>query len=261
MVLYARPEPATKLMSDSKDTIYANSHHVVNPFRFDERVASVFTDMISRSVPSYQPILQMLPTITRRFRMTEKNYYDLGCSLGAGLHAMAEGLKQTDSSDQLTAKLIGIDNSEAMLKRARDHRCQHKNLCLNYFEQDLLQTEIQNAAMVLMNFTLQFIAPNQRDQLVKRIFQGLVPGGAFVLSEKISFSNEMTNSVLTDIHHRYKADQGYSQLEISQKRDAIENVLIPETLDAHIKRLTDAGFSIVTPWMQNLQFLSILAVK
>ena len=115
--------------------------------------------------------------------------------------------------------------------------------------------------MVLLNFTLQFIPVEQRDQVIKNTADGLNQGGALILSEKICFADQATNSKMIDIHHRYKADQGYSQLEISQKRDAIENVLIPETLDTHLNRLKYAGFTIVSPWLQNLQFVSILAIK
>ncbi len=248
-------------MSDQKDSIYSAEHTSISPFKFDDRVATVFNDMISRSVPSYQPILAMLPTITRQFRMHDHNYYDLGCSLGAGLHAMAEGLKHTQGLTDLSAKLIGIDNSSAMIARAEEHRCPYDNLEVRYSVQDLADTEINNAAMVLMNFTLQFVTLDARDELIQRIHDGMVKGGAMLLSEKIRYDHAPTNQILIDIHHRYKADQGYSQLEISQKRDAIENVLIPETLDTHIKRLQNAGFSIVTPWLQNLQFISILVVK
>lgn len=248
-------------MSDHKDTIYADAHANVTPFQFDSRVASVFSDMISRSVPSYQPILAMLPTLTQQFRIPESNYYDLGCSLGAGLHAMAEGLKPTDELTNINATLIGIDNSAAMLERAAEYRCPYANLALEFIEQDLLNTHIQRAAMVLMNFTLQFVALEHRDKVVHDIYQGLQPGGALVLSEKIRFDDASTQELMTNTHHRYKANQGYSQLEISQKREAIENVLVPETLDDHQLRLKNAGFRIITPWLQNLQFISILAVK
>ncbi len=248
-------------MNSPKDDIYAESVDNVSPFVFDDRVASVFADMISRSVPSYAPILKMLPTITRGFRMPEARYYDLGCSLGAGLHAMAEGLKISPEHPDIQATLVGIDNSEAMLARAKDYGCLYDNLKVEFRMEDLAQSRIENAAMVLMNFTLQFLPLESRAPLVHRIYEGLNPGGALILSEKISFKHERTNKALIDIHHRYKADQGYSQLEISQKRDAIENVLIPETLNTHLSRLRGAGFEVVTPWMQNLQFLSILAIK
>jgi len=115
--------------------------------------------------------------------------------------------------------------------------------------------------MVVMNFTLQFIPITQRNQLIKNIYAGLNMGGACVLSEKIELNSDHAQTLMTKIHHQFKADQGYSQLEISQKRDAIENVLVPEPLSAHLTRLEQAGFSTVIPWFQNFQFISILAVK
>ena len=248
-------------MSQQKDELYAKTRDQVGRFKFDDKVASVFSDMISRSVPSYQPILSMLPTITREFRQDGANYYDLGCSLGAGLHAMSEGLKDSSGLDDLSANLFGIDTSKAMIERAKDYRCPYSNLIVTFTEEDILDSSINNAAMVLLNFTLQFLSLESRGKLISKVYDGLNLGGALILSEKICYEDAATNSKMIDIHHRYKADQGYSQLEISQKRDAIENVLIPETLDTHINRLSQAGFSIVTPWHQNLQFISILAVK
>jgi tRNA (cmo5U34)-methyltransferase len=248
-------------MNSNKDQIYRSSDHALKArpgsFSFDERVASVFTDMISRSVPGYQQILEILPTLTRHFRAQNGHYYDLGCSLGAGMLAIAEGL------DDRQATLIGVDNSSAMIEQASTNLAilDARNLEYSLLEQDLVTTNITSAAMVLMNFTLQFIALNQRDDLVQKIYRGLSDGGCLVLSEKIKFDDHKTNIALIDIHHQYKADQGYSQLEISQKRDAIENILIPETLDAHVHRLRNAGFSVITPWVQNLQFISILAIK
>ena len=252
----------------NKDQIYqtSTSSNRVKPgsFVFDSRVASVFEDMISRSVPGYQQILEILPTLARQCQKahennSQNNYYDLGCSLGAGMLAMAQGITPQTSN----TKLIGIDNSAAMIQEASTNLSALESQSLKYelHEQDLLNTELQSGLMVLMNFTLQFIALEQRNTLIERIYQGMLEGGYFVLSEKITFSDETTDQALIDIHHQFKADQGYSQLEIAQKRDAIENVLIPETLDSHITRLKNAGFKVVTPWVQNLQFISILAIK
>lgn len=248
-------------MNTSKDQIYRSPKHSAKiksgSFVFDERVAAVFNDMISRSVPGYQQILEMLPTLTRQFANQNSNYYDLGCSLGAGMLAMAEGLGSSKG------KLVGIDNSSAMINKATSNLSliKSKGFEFSLIEQDLMDTQINSAAMVLMNFTLQFIALNRRDELIKNIYCGLLDGGSLVLSEKIKFDDHKTNSALIDIHHQYKSDQGYSQMEIAQKRDAIENVLIPETLETHVYRLKKAGFSVVTPWVQNLQFISILAIK
>ena len=112
-----------------------------------------------------------------------------------------------------------------------------------------------------MNFTLQFIPLLDRDPLLQNIYNNTQKGGALILSEKIKFDDTTTNNRMINIHHNFKARQGYTQLEISQKRDAIENVLIPETLNAHIQRLRSVGFKTITPWVQNLQFISILAIK
>jgi tRNA (cmo5U34)-methyltransferase len=241
-------------MSANKDRIYKDRLAATGSFTFDKKVAGVFSDMISRSVPGYVQILELLPTLVRQFTQVNANYYDLGCSLGAGMIAMAEGLDEP-------ARIIGVDNSAAMLEQASivigaldTHTCELRN-------EDLATTRVDNAALVLMNFTLQFIGIEQRKSLIEKIYTGLNQGGALVLSEKIKFEDPKTNELLIDVHHQYKADQGYSDLEIAQKRDAIENVLIPETLECHTERLADAGFSVITPWVQNLQFVSILAVK
>lgn len=241
-------------MNDT-DRLYQTNKASRGSFKFDARVAAVFEDMISRSVPGYTQILELLPTLTRQFRVADKNYYDLGCSLGAGLMAIAQGL------DRTPARLIGVDNSSAMIKRAKLNLTGTVEQDFILLEEDILTTKIEHAALVLMNFTLQFIPLGKRADLIQTIYDGLQTGGALIMSEKISFDDEKTNAALSDIHHQFKADQGYSDLEIAQKRDAIENVLIPETLAVHTQRLIDAGFCVVTPWVQNLQFVSILAIK
>ena len=245
-------------MTNNNDHIYSEKLSTVDTFEFDQRVVNVFNDMISRSVPGYSQILNLLPTLTRCFQFPNHNYYDLGCSLGAGMIAMAEGLKNIECD------IVGVDNSTAMLEEASPILQQQLNGFTpkyHLLNEDLTTIKLKPAGMVLMNFTLQFIAIEKRKSLIDKIFTSLVEGGAFILSEKINFKDPATNSVLIDIHHQFKADQGYSQLEISQKRDAIENILIPEPLQSHIERLKKAGFSVVTPWIQNLQFISILAIK
>jgi len=258
-------------MSDKRDQLYRQENsskgspqslNAVGSFKFDARVADVFNDMISRSVPGYQQILEMLPTLVKQISLDEchqeKRYYDLGCSLGAGMLAISQGLTKQDSSNQT---IIGIDNSADMLTEAKTKLAAFNEFNFELKQQNIQQTQISNAALVLMNFTLQFIPLDERSDIIKNIYHGLNKGGALILSEKIKFENSKTHQLLTDIHHQYKADQGYSQLEIAKKRDAIENVLIPETLDNHIQRLKGAGFKVVTPWVQNLQFVSILAIK
>ena len=262
-------------MHNKRDQLYSQSDKsscstTTARFKFDERVVDVFSDMISRSVPGYQQILEMLPSLVKQINNdgynnnhSDHNYYDLGCSLGAGMISIAEGLTENNILEK--NKIIGIDNSSAMLKQAKHilNEVKKSNPGFNFelAERNIQQTSINNAAMVLMNFTLQFIPLAERDALISNIFSGLVNGGALILSEKIKFDDANTQQRLTNIHHQFKADQGYSQLEIAKKRDAIEDVLIPETLEVHQQRLHNVGFSIVTPWIQNLQFISILAIK
>ena len=245
-------------MRTQNDTIYRKKQQNVDNFKFDEQVAQVFGDMIKRSVPGYSQILHLLPTLVRNFKQKNLYYYDLGCSLGAGMLAIAEGLQDKQST------IVGVDNSAAMLEQAQTNLEQYKqSQRINFVLQldNINRFELLPAAMILMNFTLQFIPLDQRNALIKKIYSALVPGGILILSEKIQFEDARINQALTEIHHQYKSDQGYSQLEISQKRDAIENVLLPESLDCHIARLQHAGFNTITPWIQNLQFVSFLAIK
>ena len=242
-------------MTNQKDTLFKTVDALPGSFRFDARVAAVFEDMISRSVPGYQQILQLLPTLTRTFFRPNSTYYDLGCSLGAGLLAMHTGF------DQRNGRLIGIDNSTAMLAEAERNLSHLDPETFTLILQDLQTTAFEPAQMILMNFTLQFIPLADRQPLLERIYASLHSGGALVLSEKLKFSDAKTAELMANIHYQYKKDQDYSELEISKKRDAIENVLVPETLEDHTARLRAAGFKTILPWIQNLQFISLLAVK
>jgi len=245
-------------MSKQNDTIYRQKQATVDGFSFNEQVAQVFGDMIKRSVPGYSQILHLLPTLVRCFKQKNHHYYDLGCSLGAGMLAIAQGLQNERGT------IVGVDNSAAMLEQAKPVVQQYRqgqNISFDLQLADIHQFQLLPTAMVVLNFTLQFIPLDQRDSLVSKICNALVPGGVLVLSEKIQFEDASINRTLTEIHHQYKTDQGYSQLEISQKRDAIEHVLLPESLNCHIARLHHAGFNTITPWIQNLQFVSIIAIK
>ena len=246
-------------MVKNRDNIYQVSQDKIEKFCFDTKVAAVFEDMISRSVPGYTQILNLIPVLVKEFYIKNGNYYDLGCSLGAGMHAIANGLKQIDPNT--CRSIIGIDSSNAMLDQAKQLLNKNEQHLFEFKCEDISNTNIRDAVLVLMNFTLQFIPLEKRNDLLKNIYENLLDDGVLIISEKINFTNPKVQNALTRIHHQFKFNQGYSELEISQKRDAIEDVLIPETLDIHINRLRNAGFKVVTPWVQNLQFLSILAIK
>ncbi|AZZ93401.1 carboxy-S-adenosyl-L-methionine synthase CmoA [Hahella sp. KA22] len=248
-------------MSDSKDRIYQDAKGAVGAFEFDERVAHVFTDMINRSVPGYTMMLEMIGVISRRYAQAGTHCYDLGCSLGASTLAIRSNLEQFNESND-KPKVIGVDNSAAMVERCRVNMERMPSaIPTEILCQDIQSTSIENASIAVMNFTLQFIPLAQREDLLHRIAVNMKPGGAMVLSEKIEFAGADKQHTLFDLHHDFKRSRGYSDLEIAQKRSALENVLVPETIEAHIERLQRAGFSQAYLWFQCFNFVSFLAIK
>ena len=237
------------------DTLYATASAEQLPFRFDAAVAGVFQDMISRSVPGYGLTLQLLAVAARRFARPGSSCHDIGCSLAASTLAMRHHVPEG-------VHIVGIDNSAPMIARAREivaldtARAPVELLCA-----DILDVGITTSSLVALNFTLQFIPIEARTPLLTRINAALLPGGALVLSEKLAFEDPREQELLIELHHEFKAQQGYSALEIAGKRNAIENVLVPETLAAHRARLFSAGFSQVTVVLQCLNFVSVLAIR
>jgi tRNA (cmo5U34)-methyltransferase len=239
-----------------QDKLYADPLKDLAAFQFDEKVAAVFADMIRRSVPGYSLTLDLLGVIAREHVKSDTNCYDLGCSLGASTLAIRHNLT-TDS-----CRVIGIDNSTAMLQRCQEIvENDSATAPVELRCEDIQSSRIDNASLVVMNFTLQFIPVEQRLDLLSRIAQGLNDDGVLVLSEKIAFEDNQEQQLLARLHHGFKRLQGYSDMEVSQKRTALENVLIPETLQAHRARLQAAGFSRITVWLQCFNFVSLIAHK
>jgi tRNA (cmo5U34)-methyltransferase len=240
----------------AKDHIFAAPIAALGDFCFDHKVADVFPDMIKRSVPGYSNIISAIGMMTARFARPGTRLYDLGCSLGAATQEMRRNLTQPD------CRIIAVDNSAAMLERARDHLATYKSgVPVELVEADICDLPIENASVVVLNFTLQFIAPERREALLTRICRGLVPGGVLILSEKFKSADDTVNELLIDLHHDFKRANGYSELEISQKRTALENVLRPDTPEQHRARLARAGFGHVDLWFQCFNFGSMVAIK
>lgn len=251
-----QPHPPGKSANGERDRLFLKKSDQIREFKFDERVARVFPDMIARSVPGYRYITEMMPVFAERFAQPDSRCYDLGASLGAATRAFAKGVGNTP------VKIYAIDNSVAMVRRMRHIlSAQNGNTSILPVCADIRSIKIDKASVVILNFTLQFVEPSQRFQLLQTIYEGLLPGGVLILSEKITFENEQNAQILTDLHHGFKRFQGYSALEISRKRSALERVLTPETSRTHFERLFNAGFSIVEQWFQSFNFISIYAVK
>lgn len=240
----------------SKDNIYADSEAMLVDFAFDEKVANVFPDMIRRSVPGYESIITMIGLIAAQYAQPDSHIYDLGCSLGAATLSVRKQLKQPG------CKIIAVDNAEAMIDQCKTNLSVEQSAVETELVcSDIQDIKIENASVVVMNFTLQFIAPEERFELMQKIYQGLKPGGVLVLSEKIIFANELEQDELESLQLAFKKANGYSDLEISQKRTALENVLIPDTMELHQDRLKAVGFARSHPWFQCFNFISLLAIK
>ena len=219
-------------MSNSKsapqDNLFATPIANLGDWRFDEKVAEVFPDMIKRSVPGYSNIISMIGMLAGRFVTPHSQVYDLGCSLGAATLSMRRNI------DVAGCKIIGVDNSPAMVERCQRHIDAYKAATpVEIIEGDILDIDINNASMVVLNFTLQFLAPDNRQRLLNRIYQGLNPGGVLVLSEKFSFQDKQIGELLFNMHHDFKRANGYSELEISQKRSMLENVMLTDPVETH----------------------------
>ncbi len=239
-----------------KDTVFQEPVDKVVDFTFDEKVADVFEDMLRRSIPGYSTIISIIGMLAKFHAKPESNLYDLGTSLGAASLVMQKNISVEG------CKIIAVDNSLPMINRCREIIENKKYLTpIELVCADVMDVEIKNASIVVLNFTLQFIPLEYRNKLIEKIYNGLLPEGILILSEKISFDDEDLNNRQIQRYHNFKKFNGYSDLEISAKRDALENVLIPETLDTHFSRLYRARFTHVDLWYQLFNFASIIATK
>ena len=240
-----------------KDQIYQQVMGEVPAFAFDEEVTRVFPDMIERSVPGYQATLSAAAALAQRLARPQSKIYELGCSRGAALLAMDRKL-----DPNLEVELVGIDCSEAMLKACKEDLIDSQLVQnrLSLVQEDIRQVELSDASLIVLNFTLQFIPIQDRLNLLRKARKALKPGGALLLSEKVKLADERIDKLCIDLHHEFKKSQGYSELEIARKRDALVGVLVPEPIQAHKDRLSAAGFSASEVWYQAFNFCSLVAL-
>ncbi|MGL9769335.1 MAG: carboxy-S-adenosyl-L-methionine synthase CmoA [Sodalis sp. (in: enterobacteria)] len=239
-----------------RDDLFSTPITSLGNWTFDDRVAEVFPDMIQRSVPGYSNIISIIGILAGRFARPGTQIYDLGCALGAATLAMGCTIRHGD------CRIIAVDNSPAMIDRCRrDLSVLRTTIPTEIIEGDICTVLIENASVVVLNFTIQFLKPVQRQNLLNRIYAGLNPGGILVLSEKFSFQDQRINELLFDMHHDFKRANGYSELEISQKRSMLKDVMLTDTVEVHKQRLVKAGFSHVDLWFQYFNFGSLVAIK
>jgi len=243
----------------NKDNIFQQTDSTED-FSFDERVAKVFDDMVSRSVPYYNDTQFIQTELLQRF-LPERGgvVLDLGCSTGTTIDYI---LKNPGTPDSLS--FIGYDNSEPMLDKARTKLKKGMEAGkISFVNADLSRLpELPTSDVVLMNWTLQFVRPIDRESLLQNVYASLKPGGALFLSEKILGSSSLLNRLSIDYYLQYKMRQGgYTDEENQRKREALENVLVPYRLDENYELLNRCGFHQVDTWFRWLNFASMIAIK
>lgn len=239
-----------------KDRIYQNPQSPVPPFQFDDQVAGVFNDMLHRSIPLYEEIILRQVQLIERLYRPGTRIYDLGCSNGNLGLAVCRQMARTPF------QMVAVDNSAPMLRAYAQRLApmpQAGNIALQC--QNIGQATIANASVVVLNFTLQFLPPENRDAMMGRIFEGLTPGGVLLFCEKVSHGDPTLAELQQVFHETFKKENGYSDLEISQKREALDKVLIPESMEQHAHRLHGVGFHSMEVWLKWFNFAALMAIK
>ena len=234
-----------------KDNVF--SKKIEKKFEFDEAVASVFDDMLSRSVPFYDEVRKLIIALILSEQKDGKKVLDLGSSTAKFLLDLYNKMDNNMS-------LKGLDNSQAMLDRAQQ-KCQAFGAKIELELADMLTYEYENEDVIVANYTLQFIRPMQRIELIHKLFDSLNDDGMFIFSEKVVFKDKKLDKDLIDVYYDYKKGQGYSEYEIAQKREALENVLIPFTIEENIQMCKDAGFKKIDTIFQWANFVTFVAKK
>jgi len=242
----------------SVDRLFATPVERVHDFNFGTETTAVFDDMVDRSVPFYAEIQRMVAELSVDFATDNSTIYDLGCSTGTTMVCIDERL-----APELNVRITGVDSSSAMLEKAREklnRRPVHRGydlLC-----EDLNRgVEISNASVVIMNLTLQFIRPLYRERLIRSISDGMRKQGALILVEKVMGEDSVFNRLFIQHYYEMKKRHGYTEMEIAQKREALENVLIPYRLKENEQLLREAGFEQIDVFFKWYNFCGIIAVR
>ncbi len=237
-----------------RDQLFASGPYP-RPFEFNAAVAQVFDDMVLRSIPLYREVLLATQQWSHLYYVPGTRVVDIGCSTGTTLVQLLQ-------SPASIEELVGIDTSEPMIREAQQKCCGVEGGHRLRFEvADALDFDFRNTSVVIINYTLQFIPVAKRSLLLKRIFEGLVPGGLLILSDKVRSASPEFQETVTAIYEHFKLSNGYSRTEIERKKEALENVLVPLTLAEEMQLVHSAGFIDVEPTMKWHNFMTLMARK
>ena len=246
------PEIPIHLASE-RDNIFADTSGYPKPFAFNEEVVRVFDDMVSRSVPLYREATRMAVTWAHRFYRENTAIYDIGCSTGTTMAALGAALKHAGRP----ASMIGIDNSAAMIDKAHEKLGPWRDFHhIDLRVEDVLDVKFENASVVIINYTLQFIPMAERKRLLAAIRNAMVPGGVLFLSDKVRGADPVMHEAMTHFYENFKRENGYSRTEIERKKEALDQVLVPLSFSEQLELIADAGFEQTEPVIKWNNFLS-----
>lgn len=243
----------------SRDEVFANTAARASDFEFNEEVAQVFDDMLNRSVPFYAEQQHLIEEVATKFYQPGTQAYDLGCSTATTLMRLAKSIGPE-------AKLVGYDNSKPMIEKSTANvekagLSSQIELRVGDFNADLKDMDLSNASVVMLCWTLQFVRPLKRDNLIRHIYDNMVDGGALIVTEKVLTNDSNMNRFFIDFYYDFKRRNGYSEEEILKKREALENVLVPYRVDENFEMFRRNGFQIVETFFQWYNFAGFLCVK
>ncbi len=243
----------------SRDVLFQEADNAARDFTFDQKVAAVFDDMVSRSVPFYGELQRMLADLSLQFLPEQAgSVCDLGCSTGTTIDLILSHPSCPPSTHG-----YGIDNAQAMLDQANEKLAPHvaaKRVTLMHSDLDS-DLQLPPVNVVLMNWTLQFVRPIHREGLLRRIHASIRPGGALLMAEKVLVEDSLLNRLYIELYYRYKARQGYTAEEIQRKRESLENVLVPYRVDENVELLKRCGFSTVDTCFRWFNWAAFVAIK
>ncbi len=243
----------------SKDEVFAGEQDRGSDFQFDASVAAVFDDMLTRSVPFYLEQQRLIQEIAAKFYQPGGITYDLGCSTATTLINISRLIPDE-------GKLVGYDNSHPMIEKSQANVASvglsdRIDIRFGDFNDALEEIDLSDAGLVTLCWTLQFVRPLKRDRLIRRIYESLKPGGALIINEKVLTLDSNMNRFFIDFYYDFKRRNGYSEEEILQKREALENVLVPYRVDENMEMFKNAGFEIVETFFQWYNFVGFLCLK
>jgi tRNA (cmo5U34)-methyltransferase len=235
-------------MEQSGDKIEAKNAN----WKFNGSMVEHFEEHVKKSVPLYLEGHQLITKLSDYFVKDDSICYELGSSAGTLTHKLAQHHAFRG------AKFIGIEIEEDMVEKAKEL---YSAPNLSFICDDMNTVELQKADLIVSYYTIQFIHPKLRQQLIDKIYNTLNWGGAFIMYEKVRANDARFQDIISNLYMEYKLDQGYTPKEIIAKAKSLKGVLEPFSTEGNIDMLKRAGFVDILSVQKYMNFEGFLVIK